>query len=114
MDRAGKTRLFRRYFERVASKAEEEEFLDWIREQEDKDVIPLMDQAWEDFNGHGIVFTEEQSERMMASVLRTADPAPVYAMDGHESSWRRTGRVILVTVVMAAAVLVAAWALLSR
>lgn len=104
--------MFWRYFERVASKAEEEELLDWIRAQEDKDVIRLMDHAWEDFNGHGIVFTEEQSERMIASVLHKVDPAPVYRMDGDESPWKRTGRAILVTVVMAVAVLVTAWALL--
>jgi ferric-dicitrate binding protein FerR (iron transport regulator) len=108
MDTARRNQLFQKYFDRTATAGEVQELLDWIGEQGDADIVPLMDKAWDDFHGQGIVFTEEQSEKMIRSILQVpADPPQ------GEGRMKRAGRTIAVVLVMIAAVLVTTWGLLS-
>jgi ferric-dicitrate binding protein FerR (iron transport regulator) len=76
METARAAYLFERYFNKTATQAERAELLAWIsREEKSEEVKALMDKAWEDFHGSGIVFTETQSEEMLRSILHRDEPS---------------------------------------
>lgn len=63
--------LFQRYFNKTATPQEHEELKEWISQDESaEEVRKLMEEAWEGFQGDGIIFTEKQSEAMLGAILQ--------------------------------------------
>lgn len=71
MDITRTTYLFERYFNKTATNNERDELMAWISQNENADQTKvLMDQAWKEFNGKNIVFTEDQGKEMLRHILQ--------------------------------------------
>ncbi|MGH2645376.1 MAG: FecR family protein, partial [Chitinophagaceae bacterium] len=70
--------LFRRYFDRTATEEEISELMKWIDKDENEERIKTwMDKVWYEFQESEKIFTNEESEQILRSVLeehlKTAD-----------------------------------------
>lgn len=72
LDHIRKTILFKRYFSHTLTDDDKSELMEWIYNGQHKDeVISLMNKAWEEFQGEGVVFTDDQSEKMLRTIIHS-------------------------------------------
>ena len=62
--------LFQRYFDKTATGEEISELMQWIDKDENEEKIKTwMEKVWSEFQESGEIFTNEESEQMLRSVL---------------------------------------------
>jgi len=75
--------LFERYFNKTASLSEREELRQWLdTHSDDKDVLELIDDSWNWYNGENDgILSEERQSYLLNNILNTsAEITPVYPM----------------------------------